>query len=369
MGEVECDDGNTINGDGCSSKCSAEVGYRCSKGNDFAPSVCTYVGTPLNLTLTSIKRDGNLNQGLFSFAVYPPLLNIKKMNLSSYVKLDCTINETVSDIVYDHNGELTLTVSFTTDLEGMPCSVNLIFDTTIIESPNITLTFNAVSETQPLRIVQNQEQLKTTNTIFWAISYIATGIFFLSLSHKIIGAELITNLQIVCISNAFYHKSYFFFNEVRRLELVTGFWSMFHEESDSDFSPPFSQRVDLTPFFLENSLIVVAVLIPATVAFLILKCYIHTKTVTGAEQPNRLDENPPTELKRLGCIVRALYRMLLFPLSAGFMLVLSLSCNIQALRFTNTRTPTFPIILNSVSKLVFLILIGVFSSEIIYKKD
>ena len=51
------------------------------------------------------------------------------------------------------------------------------------------------------------------------------------------------------------------------------------------------------------------------------------------------------------------------------MLVLLLSCNIQDLRFTNTRAPNFPSILNSVSKLAVLIFIGVFSSEIIYKKD
>ena len=49
-----------------------------------------------------------------------------------------------------------------------------------------------------------------------------------------IGAELITNLQIVCLSNAFYDKVYFFFNEVRRLQLVTGYWSLYHEENDSD---------------------------------------------------------------------------------------------------------------------------------------
>ena len=101
-----------------------------------------------------------------------------------------------------------------------------------------------------------------------------------------IGAELTTNLQIVCLSNALYDKGYFFFNEVRRLELVAGFWSMFHQEQDSDFSPPFSQKVDMTPFFLENSLIVVAVLLPVTIAFLILKCYIHMKAVTDAEKPD-----------------------------------------------------------------------------------
>ena len=33
MGEVECDDGNTADGVGCSSKCAVEVNYRCLKGS------------------------------------------------------------------------------------------------------------------------------------------------------------------------------------------------------------------------------------------------------------------------------------------------------------------------------------------------
>ena len=74
------------------------------------------MGIPLNMNLTSIRRNEDLNQGIFSFAVYPPLLNIKKMDLSSYLQLNCTINETVSDINYDHTGKLMVLVDFSTDL-------------------------------------------------------------------------------------------------------------------------------------------------------------------------------------------------------------------------------------------------------------
>ena len=145
-----------------------------------------------------------------------------------------------------------------------------------------------------------------------------------------IGAELITNLQIVCLSNALYDKGYFFFNEIRRLELVCGFWSIFHDESDSDFSPPFSQRVNMTPFFLENILILFVVLIPVTAIFILCKYYLHKKTIeiTDVEKPDRLAENTPTVLIRLSCIIKVLYRMLIFPISAGFMLVLMISCHV-----------------------------------------
>jgi cysteine-rich repeat protein len=38
-GTENCDDGNTINGDGCTGVCTTEQGYQCTG----APSVCTQI--------------------------------------------------------------------------------------------------------------------------------------------------------------------------------------------------------------------------------------------------------------------------------------------------------------------------------------
>lgn len=38
--EQQCDDGNTANGDGCSSKCEEEPGWFCSGGSSSKPSIC-----------------------------------------------------------------------------------------------------------------------------------------------------------------------------------------------------------------------------------------------------------------------------------------------------------------------------------------
>ena len=54
--------------------------------------------------------------------------------------------------------------------------------------------------------------LRTIRTIFRVISYIGLALFLLSLGHKMMGVELVTNLQIVYLSNALYHKAFFFFN-------------------------------------------------------------------------------------------------------------------------------------------------------------
>ncbi|CDW80137.1 UNKNOWN [Stylonychia lemnae] len=39
-GFYQCDDGNLINGDGCSSTCSIEQGYYCTPGTKYTPSIC-----------------------------------------------------------------------------------------------------------------------------------------------------------------------------------------------------------------------------------------------------------------------------------------------------------------------------------------
>jgi hypothetical protein len=127
--------------------------------------------------------------------------------------------------------------------------MTLTFDSTIIRSNDITVSFDAVSETLPLVIIENQEQLRTIKTIFIIISYVVLAVFLLSLGHKLIGVEVIINLQLIYLSNAFFKKTYFFLNEIRRLHLVTGYWALFWNEDDLKFNPPFSEKVDMTPYF------------------------------------------------------------------------------------------------------------------------
>jgi len=38
----ECDDGNTVNGDGCSDNCTIEAGFICFGGSFTSVSICGY---------------------------------------------------------------------------------------------------------------------------------------------------------------------------------------------------------------------------------------------------------------------------------------------------------------------------------------
>ncbi len=111
----ECDDGNTANGDGCSSACLIETGYRCKNGSDSSASACVYVGIPLSVTLFFVEREDELNRGIIEFEVYPPLLNIGKMNLTSSVSLGCPAAFSLSSVSYSA-GVLRLEVDYTEDL-------------------------------------------------------------------------------------------------------------------------------------------------------------------------------------------------------------------------------------------------------------
>eukprot|EP00347_Sterkiella_histriomuscorum_P005534 403356244 len=56
-GFFQCDDGNVINGDGCSSKCTIESGFNCTTGSKLAPSVCMDNKNPTpKISLVSSKN-------------------------------------------------------------------------------------------------------------------------------------------------------------------------------------------------------------------------------------------------------------------------------------------------------------------------
>lgn len=134
------------------------------------------------------------------------------MDLASLTTFTCNANYSISSVTFDGSGLLTVTVDYSTDLEGLPSSMTLAFDSSIIRSPNITVSFDAVSKTLPLVIVKYQEELKTIRTIFTILSYISVGFFLLSLGHKMIGVEVLTNIQLIYLSNAFCRNFYFSFN-------------------------------------------------------------------------------------------------------------------------------------------------------------
>lgn len=63
IGQAQCDDGNTKNGDGCSSDCKVEKGWRCYGGGPFKKDTCVEIcGDGIDLGYYPCD-DGNTNDG------------------------------------------------------------------------------------------------------------------------------------------------------------------------------------------------------------------------------------------------------------------------------------------------------------------
>ncbi len=41
-----CDDGNLVNGDGCSDTCTVEYGWQCDSISELLPSICYKISHP-----------------------------------------------------------------------------------------------------------------------------------------------------------------------------------------------------------------------------------------------------------------------------------------------------------------------------------
>jgi cysteine-rich repeat protein len=68
--ELPCDDGNSINGDGCSDTCQVEQYYYCYNTGGRSASFCYFVG-PLSLTYSDATKLAGSNKANVTFSVTP----------------------------------------------------------------------------------------------------------------------------------------------------------------------------------------------------------------------------------------------------------------------------------------------------------
>ena len=68
--ELACDDGNVINGDGCTANCTIEDSYVCMNASTTTPSICSYNGT-IALGLDYAEKDPNSNSLTLTYKLEP----------------------------------------------------------------------------------------------------------------------------------------------------------------------------------------------------------------------------------------------------------------------------------------------------------
>jgi cysteine-rich repeat protein len=79
---LACDDGNLLDGDGCSSTCQVEANYVCRPRLQLPMSQCVFKGR-VTLELSRISRLPNSNSATIAFDIIPFESVITKMNFKS----------------------------------------------------------------------------------------------------------------------------------------------------------------------------------------------------------------------------------------------------------------------------------------------
>ena len=139
----------------------------------------------------------------------------------------------------------------------------------------------------------------------------------------------------VYLSYCFYTQSSFMLSSIKGLKMVTGFWSLFHKAAYNSLLPGFSDRVEVSPYFLESSLIVGGIII---LAFVVRTILIYVRLFCQKEEP--LTEENSTKYvpdSKLNKPIQLLYTSVIFPLTAGFLLVLLLASFVNNMRLSSAN--------------------------------
>jgi cysteine-rich repeat protein len=100
---VECDDGNLVNGDGCSNQCKVETDYTCTGGSITTKDTCSYSG-PINLTITRTLKDQRQNRVFIEIIISPNLQSLTGIDFS--VAINPTFPFKTKTATFDTNKSL-----------------------------------------------------------------------------------------------------------------------------------------------------------------------------------------------------------------------------------------------------------------------
>jgi hypothetical protein len=135
-----------------------------------------------------------------------------------------------------------------------------------------------------------------------------------------VGAETVTCCQLVYLANALYQRQYIFFNEVKKMKVATGGWFLFYQEQDSEWRTPFSERVEMAPYFLENTAVVLASVIAFVLVWMAMWLYHHYQTAMRESTGTKTTVSESQFFAKIKWLMGQLYQIFIFPFAAGFMI-------------------------------------------------
>lgn len=140
---LPCDDGNLVNGDGCSSTCQVEPGYVCLNGSNTTPSVCCFNGS-ISVSVSSAIKNPTSNALSIAYTVSPiqPLLSLVN-NTNNFLPFVSISNPaaTITSATYDPvTGNINVQVSYNQSIQGQP--MNLVFTPPNVPSASLMPAVN-----------------------------------------------------------------------------------------------------------------------------------------------------------------------------------------------------------------------------------
>ncbi|EAS05289.2 myxococcus cysteine-rich repeat protein (macronuclear) [Tetrahymena thermophila SB210] len=259
--QKECDDGNTISGDGCSSSCKIEDGWKCSGGSATSPDICQNIA-PIIMTLSSQNVDNG------------PIITI---TFNKNIRIATSWEDSTQMQI---NGASDYKLNYPTDLQGTSFNVtitsetnilNAQFQITILKSQNIV---DDISQTKIYTKVQTLklqdfsyipfEQRKFAENISEAahgvsltviasfIPLLLSGNFFL-LVNTIEITEMIFHYQFIDVRYPFNVNKFFAVFNNFELPMIPNIFEFFYDESINMHAPERLKEVKLDSFFMRNS--------------------------------------------------------------------------------------------------------------------
>lgn len=198
--ELECDDGNTNNGDGCDSSCHIEADFVCCNGSQTTPSICSY-NKSLILTLKKAIKNSFANSIRFELGVFPALKVLDKFDTSKVVTTNLPTSSMLSGY---EDGTLIIEINYTVSIQKNEASIRLAPPNDIVEAYAMRLS-STIFVVQPDNnqpaiyyepTVYNQAKLVdqvAQYTVLTALAVTLIGVFI----GKIVVLEMITAMQVI----------------------------------------------------------------------------------------------------------------------------------------------------------------------------
>ena len=268
---MACDDGNKINGDGCSDQCTIEDKFECTTSLTD-PTSCV-LNEDISVEYDYTLRHMGENKLSMYFTVSPAYTALNKVDWKKTITFN--FSEPITCEFSYNDGILIITMEYTADLDDKLMDLMIEFDPSVInsESQSLSFTMGAVNGPLTYESESNMVHYKVFNTTGLVIGVICLTFYLVSsYFHKMIGLETIQFIQLIyfvrLISGSGVTSSFYAFNT---LKYANGYNDILSTSSNSveDFKsiPVSFIKLNLKLYFLENCNLMLIPIALATFAY------------------------------------------------------------------------------------------------------